>query len=30
MAVLLVFLRLPTPKDKLSEKLKRVDYAGKY
>lgn len=28
MVVLLVFLRLPTPKDKFSEKLKRVDYAG--
>ncbi|KAI8367381.1 major facilitator superfamily domain-containing protein [Choanephora cucurbitarum] len=29
MAVLFVFLKLPTPKGKLSEKLKRVDYAGK-
>jgi len=27
-AVLLYFLRLPTPKSKLSEKLKRVDYIG--
>ncbi|RCH90859.1 hypothetical protein CU097_011261 [Rhizopus azygosporus] len=27
-AILLYFLRLPTPKDKLSEKLKRVDYTG--
>ncbi|KAI8378397.1 major facilitator superfamily domain-containing protein [Blakeslea trispora] len=28
MAVLFVFLKLPTPHGKLSEKLKRVDYAG--
>ncbi|KAI8081919.1 major facilitator superfamily domain-containing protein [Gilbertella persicaria] len=28
MAVLIVFLKMPTPKDKLSDKLKRVDYVG--
>jgi hypothetical protein len=28
MAVLFAFLKLPAPKGKLSEKLKRVDYAG--
>jgi hypothetical protein len=30
MAVLILFLRIPTPKEKLSEKLKRVDYAGTF
>lgn len=28
LVVLVLFLRLPTPQGKLSEKLKRVDYAG--
>ncbi|KAI7907864.1 major facilitator superfamily domain-containing protein [Cokeromyces recurvatus] len=28
MGLLFVFLKLPTPEDKLSDKLKRVDYAG--
>jgi hypothetical protein len=29
MAILLIFLRLPSPKGKLNEKMKRIDYFGK-